>query len=285
MSFPHLPILIRRALAALALTIALAGCATLEASLAPDADPWHRWSGHDAHSNTTIDHTAWDKFLKTYLRRDASGLNRFAYDSVLPADRTALDAYVDGLRSVLVSTLNRNEQKAYWINLYNALTVQLVLRHYPVASIQDISLGGGLLTIGPWDEKLIAIEDTLLSLNDIEHRILRPLWLDNRIHYAVNCASIGCPNLRRDAYTGSAIESQLEQAAMDYVNDPRGVRLTGGRLVASKIYLWFQADFGGSESAVLDHLTRYAKPILAARLARRDGIDGYAYDWRLNAVR
>ena len=91
-----------------------------------------------------------------------------------------------------------------------------------------------------------------VSLNDIEHRILRPIWKDARIHYAVNCAAVGCPNLRRTAFTGDNAESLLELAARDYVNNPRGARFDdGGGLVVSSLYSWYREDFGGSVAGVL----------------------------------
>ena len=122
-----------------------------------------------------------------------------------------------------------------------------------------------------------------LSLNDIEHGIIRPLWHDPRIHYALNCAALGCPDLRKSAYSGADIEAALEEAARDYVNDPRGMRFDDrGRLTASKIYLWYEEDFGGSVEGVLAHLGRYADPGLGARLHSRERVDDYAYDWSLN---
>jgi hypothetical protein len=164
--------------------------------------------------------------------------------------------------------------------------VRLVLDFYPVKSIQDIDLGSGLLSSGPWDKKLIRIDGELVSLNDIEHRILRPIWRDPRLHYVVNCASVGCPNLQRAAFTAARMDAMLDRAASAYVNSRRGVRLDDGELVVSKIYSWFQDDFGGSENAVLEHLKKYADNDLVTKLAHATSISGYEYDWGLNdAVR
>jgi hypothetical protein len=166
--------------------------------------------------------------------------------------------------------------------MYNALTVSVVLDFYPVKSIQDIDLGPGLFTIGPWDKKPIKVDDEAVSLNDIEHRILRPIWKDPRIHYAVNCASVGCPNLQRAAYTAARMDTMLERAASTFVNNPRGARFSDGKLVVSKIYAWFLDDFGGSKDAVLNHLRKYANKDLANKLGQATGISGYEYDWNLN---
>jgi hypothetical protein len=157
-----------------------------------------------------------------------------------------------------------------------------VLDHYPVESIRDIDISPGLFATGPWDKKLISIEGENLTLNDIEHRIMRPIWRDPRIHYVVNCASIGCPNLRDRAYSGTEIDTALDRAATAYVNDPRGVSVVDGKVSVSKIYDWFIEDFGGSEGMVLRHLQRYAAPELAARLEAIGKLSDVHYDWSIN---
>jgi hypothetical protein len=239
------------------------------------------WAQHDPASELTVDHGAWDSFLGPYVETDAAGINRVAYARVSPADRAILDGYLERLVTVPVHELARPEQLAFWVNLYNARTVALVLDHYPVSSIRDIKFK--FFAIGPWSEPLLEVQGRKLSLNDIEHGIIRPLWRDPRIHYVLNCAAVGCPDLRKRAYSGAEMEAALEEAARDYVNDPRGVRFDGrGRLTVSKIYVWFEEDFGGSVDGVLAHLRRYADPALAARLHGRERVDDYAYDWSLN---
>ncbi len=129
---------------------------------------------------------------------------------------------------------------------------------------------------------MIKVENESLSLNDVEHRILRPIWRDARVHYAVNCASFGCPNLAPTAYNAETMEGSLTEAARTYINHRRGVSIEGGRLYVSTIYEWFVEDFGGNEKGVLDHIRHYAISKLAKRLARIAAIDGYRYDWALN---
>jgi hypothetical protein len=163
----------------------------------------------------------------------------------------------------------------------------VVVEHYPVASIRDIAISPGLFSRGPWRKALVTVNGQALSLDDIEHRILRPIWRDPRIHYAVNCASIGCPNLQPLPFTASRLEAMLEQGARDYVNHPRGVAMVArsfgaDRLTASSIYDWFQADFGGSEAGVLAHLRHHATSATAPLLAGVESIDAYRYDWSLN---
>jgi hypothetical protein len=265
-----------------ALLVSLTGLVFIERLFAPRAELWPRWQAHHPASTETIDHTAWQRILETYLSPGPDRVGRFAYGRVTPADRETLDAYIQRLTETLVSTLNRAEQLAYWINLYNALTVQVVLDHYPVESIRDIAISPGLFAIGPWDKQLAEIEGEAVSLNDIEHRILRPIWRDPRIHYAVNCASIGCPDLQASAFTGAGAEALLEAAARAYVNHPRGARIEKSKLTVSSIYAWYREDFGGTEAGVIAHLTRYARPELAKSLEAVTEIGGYEYDWGLN---
>lgn len=262
----------------------LTGAFWFEALFAPEAEPWPKWEKHDPAAATVIDHSDWDNLLKTYVRTGPDGVNRFGYSRVSAEDMGQLGAYIKRLSAVPISSLNRQEQLAYWINFYNALTIQVVATHYPVASIRDIDLSEGAFGSGPWDRKLVAVEGEKLSLNDIEHRILRPVWQDPRIHYAVNCASIGCPNLRTDAYVGESVNHVLESAARNFVNNRRAVAIENGDLVVSSLYVWFRPDFGGSDDAILEHLRRYAGPTLKSQLAQRETIADHRYDWGLNGT-
>ena len=212
----------------------------------------------------------------------SDGINGFAYGQIVEADRRVLDAYVAGLADVAIGRHRRAEQRAYWINLYNALTVRVVLEHYPVATIRDIDISPGFFSLGPWDRKLVTVEGEALSLNDIEHRILRPIWRDARVHYAVNCAALGCPDLANTAFTAANTDVMLDTAARAYVNHRRGAHVENGILTVSKIYAWYVEDFGDSAEGVIAHLKIYAQPDLAEVLERAEGIDGYAYDWSLN---
>lgn len=248
---------------------------------APDSELHDRvWTERTDGSAVQIDHGAWDGFLGRYVRTDAAGVNRVAYGAVTDADRAALDAYIAALAAVDVPSLSGDEQLAYWINLYNAATVDLVLEHYPVDSIRDI--GGGLLGTGPWDREVATVMGRALTLNEIEHGIIRPVWNDPRIHYAVNCAAVACPNLDLEAFGGANIDSRLDAAERAYVRDPRGVRLEGGELVLSSIWLWFRDDFGASEADVLARIAPLAEGAVADALANGAGVGSYDYDWALN---
>ena len=250
----------------------------------PSAELWERWTAHDPDSTTSIDHGFWDGFLRWYVIDGEDGGNRVGYARVSPNDRTGLANYISRLSAVRVSKLNRAEQKAYWTNLYNALTVTVVLDAFPVRSIREIDISPGWFSDGPWGKKLIAIEGEEVSLDDIEHRILRPIWKDPRIHYALNCAANGCPNLMAEAVTPANIENYLERGARSYVNHPRGSRIEDGELVLSHLYFWYEEDFGGTDAALIAHLRKYATGDLAAALETVTDISVGDYDWTLNAV-
>jgi hypothetical protein len=274
-----------RAGLAFVLLLGLAGFTSLEALFAPKAEPWSRWRAHDASSARQVKHGPWQAFLHRYVRPNADGIARVAYDAVTTEDRAELDRYVAALAGERADSLSRPEQLAYWINLYNALTVRLVLDHPGVDSIRDIDISPGLFGDGPWGKKLFEVEGERLSLNDIEHRILRPLWRDPRLHYALNCASLGCPDLQPHAFSAANAPALLDAAARAYVNHPRAARVTGGRLIVSSIYVWFQEDFGGDDAGVIAHLRAYAEPDLSTALAGVARIDDHAYDWSLNGPR
>ncbi len=227
-----------------------------------------------------VDHGRWNEFLGKHRRVDAAGVARIAYADVRPDDRAALSDYLQNLQSTDVSRLARAEQFAFWVNLYNAATVSVVLQHYPVKSIRMI---GRPLSFGPWSMVIATIEGRRLSLSDIENRILRPIWRDPKLHYVLNCASVGCPNVPAAALTLENTSASLQAAGDEYVSGPRGVRLAGDRILASSIYNWFRGDFGGTDRMV-GHLCEHTEPAITDALTRHGRIDGYFYDWELNAA-
>ena len=249
-------------------------------SSAPEA--WEDWAQSNAQDTSTIDHSAWTAILETHVIPGQDGLNRFAYSKLTADDKKALAAYIASMEAIEITSFNKNEQLAYWINLYNAVTVKVIADHYPVKSIRDIDISG-FLKNGPWQKELVTVEETPLTLDNIEHAILRPIWKDPRIHYGVNCASVGCPNLRTKAFTSTNVDAELEQGAVDYINSPRGVLIkANGKVVVSSIYSWFAHDFGNSEKGVTAHLLKYAKPELAAAIKKAGSLSDHHYDWSLN---
>ena len=268
----------------------LTGTLMAAMTLPSAADATDKFSRHAAGAKKVVDHSAWDKLLKAYVVVGSDGLNRVRYGAFKAKGHGALKGYIKALEGIRPTTLSRPEQFAYWTNLYNAKTIDVVLAAYPVKSIREISIGGGLFDLlkksvgkgGPWKAKIMQVEGQKLSLDDIEHGIMRPVFKDPRVHYAVNCASVGCPNLQTSVFTGANLEKMLDAGARAYVNSPRGFQIKGRQVKASSIYNWFVADFGGSARGALRHAAKYAEPALAKKLAKAISIDDYAYDWSLN---
>lgn len=230
----------------------------------------------------TLDHSDFSSLLAKHVKRGRSGVNLVNYRGV-KRDRTALSAYIKRMEGVNVPSLSSNAAKAYWINLYNAKTLEIVADHHPVSSIRKISLGG-VFSRGPWKKDVVTVGGKKLSLDDIEHEIARKTWRDPRLHYGFNCASIGCPDLGKTAFTGAKINAQLDQAARAYINHPRGVSVKGGKVTASKIYDWYASDFG-NDKQLKAHWKKYANKQLSDALTKNPTISSYAYDWSLNDAR
>ena len=239
----------------------------------------------DPNSLYAVDHSAWDAFLAQYLVTDSVGLNRIRYRQINCQDRAALQGYLNMLQSTDIRTLNRNEQLAFWFNLYNARTVALAFDNYPIRSIRQIKQKFTDF-VGPFDDEgAVNVLGKSLSLNDIESGIIRPGWSDPRIHYALNCASYGCPNLAPTAWTGNDIDSRLNSAAYQFINSDRAVK--GGPFGprVSKIYKWYGDDFGGNDQSILKHISQYANCETLKKINGRQNIRGYFYDWSLSDAR
>ncbi|MEO1643091.1 MAG: DUF547 domain-containing protein [Pseudomonadota bacterium] len=226
-------------------------------------------------------HTPWTEILQTYVVEGEDGLNRFDYGGLKEnsADRAKLTAYIESYATLDMEALSEDEQFAAYANAYNALTIDHMVKRYPVRSIRS-----GYI-VGPWKRVKMTIDGEELSLDAIEHDVMREDWDEPRVHYAVNCASIGCPNLQTRAWVAETLDADLDAAAREFVNHPRGVTIRNrGGLQVSTIYKWFREDFGGSEQGVIDHLLEYAEPGLAAQIRANADIKKHDYDWGLNDV-
>lgn len=261
--------------ALLAASAAAAAPLWIERQFIPDAELVDPAFDNDGGADV-VDHGAWSKLLGEYARAGDDGVNRVDYQGVADRAADALQTYIELLEATDTTALSKDEQLAFWINLYNAATVRLIVENLPTDSIRDIK--------DPWGRPVATVNGVALSLNDIEHGIIRPVFRDDRIHYAVNCASIGCPNLALTAWTGADIDARLDAAARDYINHPRGVAIERGKVVVSKIYGWYREDFGDSEADILAHIRQYADPDLLDKLQGADKISDYRYDWSLNAA-
>ncbi|WP_215404668.1 DUF547 domain-containing protein [Vibrio gigantis] len=239
---------------------------------APKSELWLYWNQSNETNQEQVFHQDWQQFLDNYLVKQ--GQNTLVrYKTVTTEDKSKLKQYIRQLEQVNPLEYSKSEQYAYWVNLYNAVTVDLILDAYPIKSITKL---GGLFSFGPWGDDVVVVNRKSLTLNDIEHRILRPIWQDPRTHYAVNCASLGCPNLQLHAFTADNTEALLEQAASEFVNSDKGVLVKGNKLQLSSIYEWFAVDFG-TEKQLIQHLDQYR----TEAVTNTQNIS-YDYDWSLN---
>jgi hypothetical protein len=192
-------------------------------------------------------------------------------------DKSELDVYLKTLSDQAPhKTWSENEQKAYWINAYNAYTIALILKHYPVKSIKDI--GGKIYKVNtPWDIKFITIGGKKYDLNNIEHGILRKQFNDPRIHFVLVCAAISCPRLRNEAFTATQLNAQLEEAGRDFLNDKSKNKITTGRAELSQYFSWYKGDFT-QNGLLVDFINRYSQ----TKINGNTKINSLNYNWSLN---
>ena len=221
-----------------------------------------------------IDHTKWDHLLNKYV--DSNGLVDYVG---FIKDSVQLNVYLNNLKENPPDIhTSETEKIAYWINVYNAFTIKLIIKYYPVKSIKDIGSTIQIPLINtPWDIKFIQIQDKKLDLNTIEHSILRKEFNEPRIHFAINCASMSCPRLRREAYIGEKLNGQLEQQAIDFINDSSQNHIEKNQAELSKIFSWFKSDFTKNGS-LLNFINNYS----SIQIDRDAKISFKDYDWLLN---
>ncbi len=214
----------------------------------------------------------------------ASLLSRHVKDGVVDYkgfkdDEAILDQYLDVLAAVDPEPLSTDDQFAFYVNAYNAWTIKLILSRYPdIRSIKEL----GSLFSSPWKKTIARIDGGLLSLDQIEHDILRKRFKDPRVHFAVNCASKSCPPLQGEPFAGSQLNDQLNRAAKAFINAPRFNRLDGNILWVSEIFDWFPEDFGGD---VIGYFIKFADVPMRDQLVKNKGrikVKYLDYDWSLN---
>ncbi len=231
-------------------------------------------------------HKAWDALLKRHVVLLQAGKASQVRYAGFARDRAALKAYLDALSKVPEAQFNgwsRGERMAFLINAYNAFTVEKILTRYPnLKSIRDF----GTVFGNPWKDKFFTLFGRESYLDQIEHETLRKpgAYNEPRVHYAVNCASIGCPMLREEAYVPEKLEAQLEEQTVRFLSDRSRNRFAAGKLEISKIFDWFKEDFGVREQ----YFAKYAKLLADAPEAQKQMAEGRAplafldYDWSLN---
>jgi hypothetical protein len=225
---------------------------------------------------STVNHEIWADLLGKYIV--PGGVNYTGFK----AEEERLDQYLKVLEDADPEKLSRNEQYAYYINAYNAWTIKLILSGYPgVKSIKDF----GSILKSPWQKKWVRIKSKVITLDDVEHNILRPRFKDPRVHFAINCSAVSCPPLRPEPYLGHTLDQQLDHSTRSFVNDANSYRLEGDTLYVSRIFKWFSEDF--NEDALGFYL-QYAEGDLKEKLTgQKDKIQVkyLHYDWSLNDVK
>lgn len=251
---------------------------SMSALAASQSQLTQHWSQHNEDNSATIDHSAFATFLDKYLvvRDDAPNLVRYA--KVTPQAHDNLEAYIEHLTEVPLANYSRDVQLAYWINLYNAALLDLVLDHYPVDSVTDI---GGFAS-SPWEVPVVTIDGYRLTLHDIRQYILQPIWKETVIRYGLSRAAIGGPELRAKPYSDDDIFVQLADNAKHFVNSPQGLQIKDSKLVLSKFFERNRHDFGRSTTALISEVREHAQPALSARLDIFDEISGFQFNWALN---
>jgi hypothetical protein len=225
-------------------------------------------------------HRLWDDILQRHVVDGRVDYQR------LKADQYKLDSYLAYLAKADVQTMSRQEKLAFWINAYNALTVKLILNHYPVKSIRDIK--------DPWDRRIWRVAEKFMSLNEIEHNELRSKLQEPRIHFAINCASISCPDLFNRAFSPANIETELESATQKFLRSSKHIKtespkgLFGRRRIlwVSQIFKWFKGDFTDEgRRGLTDFIMPYADEDTRVFIRQAGGklkIRYLKYDWGLN---
>ena len=232
--------------------------------------------GSSSFAQDKFDHSTFNTLLNKHV--DSEGW--VDYDGFLK-DKDQLTAYLDLLKKnpPNKSTWSDNEQLAYWINVYNAFTIDLVLQHYPVESIRDI---GSKIQIprvsSPWSHKFIEINGEKHSLDNIEHGIIRKQFDEPRIHFAVNCASYSCPLLRNEAFVADKLDQQLDEQTRKFINDPTRNKITSKKAQLSKLFSWYTGDFT-KNSTLKEYIAKYAD----AEVTKSTKISYLDYRWELNS--
>lgn len=234
-------------------------------------------------------HKAWDGLLKRHVVVLPGGKASQVRYAAFAGDRAALKAYLGSLSAVTeaeFSAWSREQRMAFLINAYNAFTVEKVLTRYPdLKSIRDF----GTVFGNPWKDRFFRLLGREASLDGIEHDMLRKpgAYDDPRVHFALNCASIGCPMLREEAYVPARLDRQLDEQAARFLSDRSRNRYANGRLEVSRIFDWFKDDFAGREK----FLARFANVLAdttegrAAVSESRAPLSFLDYDWALNDAR
>lgn len=221
------------------------------------------------------DHQIFDELLKKHVSKDGI----VNYKGFIE-DREKFEKYLDLLSNNAPDrdTWSKEEQLAYWINVYNAFTVKLIIDNYPVASIQDLHPKVKIPLVNTvWHIKFFKIGGEEANLDEIEHKILRKEFDEPRIHFAINCASFSCPPLLNEAFVPGKLEEQLNRVAKSFINDPKRNLIRQNDAELSQIFSWFKGDFT-KKGSLIDYINQYS----SVKIKSNAKISYLKYDWTLN---
>lgn len=223
--------------------------------------------------DTVVDHSIYADLLKKYVHQGNVDYRGFK------KEESKLDQYLKVLENVDSKSISGNEQFAFYINAYNAWTIKLILSGHPgITSIKDL----GTVFKTPWKNEICRIDGDVITLDDIEHNILRPRFKDPRVHFAINCAALSCPPLRSQPFLGNTLDRQLDDATRAFINNTKRNYLDGDTLYVSKIFRWFKGDFNHD---IIGFFLEYADDHLKNELEVKKNkikVKYLSYDWSLN---
>ena len=214
-----------------------------------------------------VNHSTWSGMIKMNI--SSKGVVNY---EAFKKDVSKLNEYLRELSETkITSSWSKKDKMAFWINVYNAFTIKLILNNYPVKSIKEIDK--------PWDQKFFSIDGKSMSLGEVEHNILRKFG-DPRIHFAINCASASCPRLIQVPYTAKNLESLLERQTIEFINDPFYNTITSYTVNVSKLFDWYKKDFKEHSGSVINFINKYSKVSIGNQKNK-----GYKpYDWTINSA-
>lgn len=249
----------------------------------PPAELIEFWDDFEEESGIQVKHAPWQEILDAYLNdQHPSGISRFDYDGVSDSDLEKLREYLSYLQRLDPRQFNKAEAKAYWINLYNAAVVELLVDASKSDTVNSIrELRSGVFAAGPWRRKIFNVTLQDMTLDDIQHGVIRPIWRDHRTHYVLTKGSLGGANMPKTAFNKDNTEALLAAAEEEYLSHPRAVRLNAGDLILSSVFEWYAADFAADNALFLEYLRNNAPANVASPLNAIDETR-FEYDWDLN---
>ena len=226
-----------------------------------------------------FDHSRFDQVLKTYVNNQ--GL--VDYNGI--AGDQSFKMYMESLKSAQSDSMSRDGQLAFWINAYNAVTIDKVIKWKPKKSVRETFVPGVWTGTKFFTTREHTVAGKSLSQDDIEHEILRKQFKDPRIHFAIICASSSCPRLPRFAYTDENVQAKLAKETRKYINSDRGTQIDSAKntLYLSKLFDWFAGDFESKSGSVQNFLKPYLEERTLTFWVKGPKIKYIHYDWALNA--